>query len=144
MLEELETCTLSKEQMKHLQHDYACEITCAQTQTTLTITSACKIKNLNVVRIHEAFKNEKQVLVFVLFMRNECKISITISQILSHLMLPKLSANMLLCVVVFFFPPVLKEILGNNKTLRAIAGFYFFIYIKVYRILSRQTSFWCK
>lgn len=109
MLEELETCTLSKEQMKHLQHDYACEITCAQTQTTLTITSACKIKNLNVVRIHEAFKNEKQVLVFVLFMRNECKISITISQILSHLMLPKLSANMLLCVVVFFFSPCFKR-----------------------------------
>lgn len=100
------------------------------------------------MRIHETFKNEKQVLVFVLFMRTESNISIVISQTLScHA--SKLSTNKqfttLLCLFfVFFFPTFLKEILGSNKTWRAIAGLYFFIYTNVYQILSRQTSFRCK
>lgn len=56
------------------------------------------------MRIHEAFKNEKQVLVFVLLMRTESNISIIISEILSHVMLPKLSTK---DFTVFVFFPLL-------------------------------------
>lgn len=97
--------------------------TCAQTQNSIMITSACKFQNLNVMKTYVVLKNWKTSLSF--FLSSECNNHST--DINSHCKLFRLTNTIFYSV---FFPLHLKKS-SSTRILRArddLYLFYFFLY----------------